>query len=121
MPKRKRKGMGRWRQGVMGFVRPALLLMLSQNEAHGYSLLDNLTEFGFNPDRVDPSMIYRTLREMEDLGLVESRLGEESLGPQRRIYRVMPEGREYLDVLVLDLRRRRDEINTLLEAYDRVQ
>ncbi len=56
-------GGGRRRQGVMGFLRPALLFLLTRENAHGYSLLDGLTEFGFNPDRIDPSLLYRTLRE----------------------------------------------------------
>lgn len=118
MPDGKGTGMGRWQMGVMGFVRPALLFMLMENESHGYSLLDGLSEFGFNPERVDPSLIYRTLREMEEFGFVASRLGEESLGPQRRIYRILPEGEEYLVELIESIRQRRDEMNNLLEAYD---
>ena len=86
MQEGKGRGMGRWQMGVMGFVRPALLFMLMREESHGYSLLDGLAEFGFNPDRVDPSLIYRALREMEEFGFVASRLGDESLGPQRRVY-----------------------------------
>jgi DNA-binding PadR family transcriptional regulator len=104
--------------GVMGFVRPALLFMLSREEAHGYSLLDGLAEFGFDPDRVDPSLIYRTLREMEEFGFVSSRLGEESLGPQRRVYQIIPEGEAYLAELIESIRHRRDEMNNLLKAYD---
>ncbi|MBE9524009.1 MAG: helix-turn-helix transcriptional regulator [Chloroflexi bacterium] len=113
-----RRGRGRSRQGVMGFLRPALLFMLARENSHGYSLLDGLAEFGFNPDRVDPSMVYRTLKEMEEFGLVSSRLGEESLGPQRRIYQILPEGEPHLVEMIRSLRLRRDEIDSLLQAYD---
>ena len=113
-----RRGRGRSRQGVMGFLRPALLFMVTREKAHGYSLLDGLTEFGFSPDRVDPSMIYRTLKEMEELGLLTSQLGEESLGPQRRVYQILPQGEAYLAELIIGLRRRRDEIDSLISAYD---
>jgi DNA-binding PadR family transcriptional regulator len=113
-----RKGRGRRRQGVMGFLRPALLFMLVRENAHGYSLLDGLAEFGFSPGRVDPSMIYRVLKEMEEFGLVSSHLGEESLGPQRRIYKILPEGEPYLVELIKGLRLRRNEIDSLLQAYD---
>ena len=67
-----RKGRRR-RQRVMRFLQPCLLLMLARGEAHGYSLIDELAEFGFNPDRLDPSLIYRALREMEADRLVSSR------------------------------------------------
>jgi len=120
MPNERRlgRGRGRRRQGVLGFLRPALLFMLARENLHGYSLLDGLGEFGFNPDRVDPSLIYRTLKQMEECGWVTSRLGEESLGPQRRIYQISPEGEEYLAELVDGLRRRRDEIDSLIQAYN---
>jgi hypothetical protein len=42
------KGRRRRHQGVMGFLRPVLLFLLTRENAHGYSLLDGLTEFGFN-------------------------------------------------------------------------
>ena len=108
----------RRRQGVMGFLRPALLFLLSRENAHGYSLLDGLTEFGFNPKQLDPSLVYRTLREMEESGWVASHIGEESRGPQRRVYQLLPEGKTYLAELVDGLRCRRDEINNLLKTYD---
>jgi len=111
-------GKGRRRQGVMGFLRPALLFLLTRENAHGYSLLDGLTEFGFNPKQIDPSLLYRTLREMEEAGWVSSNIGEESRGPQRRVYQLQPEGKTYLSELIDGLRRRRDEINILLQTYD---
>ena len=112
------KGRRRRHQGVMGFLRPVLLFLLTRENAHGYSLLDGLTEFGFNSNRLDPSLVYRTLREMEESGWIASHIGEESRGPQRRVYQLQPEGKTYLAELVDGLRRRRDEINNLLQTYD---
>ncbi len=112
------RGRGQRRQGVMGFLRPALLFLLTRENTHGYSLLDGLNEFGFNAKRLDPSLMYRTLRDMEEAGWVSSHLGEESRGPQRRVYQLLPEGKTYLAELVGGLRRRRDEIDNLLQTYD---
>lgn len=112
------KGKKRRHYGVMGFLRPVLLFLLTRENAHGYSLLDGLTEFGFNSNRLDPSLVYRTLREMEESGWIASHIGEESRGPQRRVYQLQPEGKTYLAELVNGLRRRRDEINNLLQTYD---
>jgi DNA-binding PadR family transcriptional regulator len=112
------KGRRRQHQGVMGFLRPVLLFLLSRENAHGYSLLDGLREFGFNSKPLDPSLVYRTLREMEESGWIASYIGEESRGPQRRVYQLLPEGKNYLAELIGGLRIRRDEINNLLKTYD---
>lgn len=114
------RGRGRKRRRrMMGFLQPCLLLMLHREDAHGYNLLNGLDEFGLNPEAHDPSMIYRALRDMEAAGWITSYEGEESLGPQRRVYRLTEEGRRYLDVWVKDLHRAKREIGLLLEAYER--
>jgi len=94
--------------------------MLHRGEAHGYSLLNGLGEFGFNLDRLDPSLVYRALREMEATSLVASEWADESLGPQRRVYRISQEGEQALAQWVADLRRTRQEIDHLLAAYEKV-
>jgi len=120
MPEERKSSKGRRRrhQGVMGFLRPVLLFLLSRENAHGYSLLDGLREFGFNSKPLDPSLVYRTLREMEESGWIASYIGEESRGPQRRVYQLQPEGKTYLTELIGGLRRRRGEIDNLLQTYD---
>ena len=114
------RGGGRGRRRVMSFLQPCLLVMLHRAEAHGYSLLNGLGEFGFNLDRLDPSLVYRALREMEAASLVTSEWGDESLGPQRRVYQITEEGEQALAQWVADLRRTRQEIDHLLAAYEQV-
>ena len=104
----------------MSFLQPCLLVMLHQEEAHGYGLLNGLGKFGFNLDRLDPSLVYRALREMEAATLITSEWAEESLGPQRRVYCITEEGERALTQWVTDLRRTRQEIDHLLAAYERV-
>ena len=116
------RGRGRKRrQRVMSFLQPCLLLMLARGEAHGYSLLEGIEEFGFNRDRFDPSLMYRALRIMEEAGWVSSRWGEESQGPKRRVYQILPEGEAHLSEWITDLRRTRIEIDALLTAYEIVE
>lgn len=107
------------RRRVMRFLQPCLLTMLQREETHGYDLMNGLDEFGFDPDQLDPSLVYRALREMEADGLVSSQWGEESLGPQRRIYGITDDGIRSLDIWIEDLRRTRDEIDTLLAAREK--
>ena len=115
------RGKGR-RRRVMSFLQPCLLVMLHRGEAHGYSLLNGLDEFGFNPGQKDPSLLYRALRDMEEIGLVTSEWDQDSsLGPQRRVYQITPEGEEYLTDWVADLHRTRQEIDALIAAYEQVE
>jgi len=111
------RGFGR-RRRIISFLQPCLLVLLRRDQAHGYSLLNDLAEFGFDPEWLDPSLVYRALREMEALGLVTSEWSDESLGPQRRVYRITPAGEEYLAHWIADLRQTRREIDALLTAYD---
>ena len=107
----------RRRQRVMSFLQPCLLLLLTRDEAHGYSLIDGLDEFGFERQRFDPSLVYRALREMEDSGWVTSRWDDDSQGPRRRVYQILPQGDAFLAEWIADLRRTRAEIDRLLASY----
>jgi DNA-binding PadR family transcriptional regulator len=105
----------------MSFLQPCLLVLLRRGPAHGYSLLDDLAEFGFPPGQKDPSLVYRALRDMEDQGLVVSEWDPESLGPQRRVYRISNDGEGHLKAWIADLRRTRQEIDTLIRAHERME
>lgn len=111
-----RGGRGR-RQRVMSFLQPCLLLLLAREQAHGYSLLDGLEEFGFDRGQLDPSLLYRALRDLESADWVESYWDDDSQGPRRRVYRLLPAGEDYLAQWVADLRQTRAEIDRLLKAY----
>jgi PadR family transcriptional regulator, regulatory protein PadR len=100
------------------YLLPALLLCLKRGEAHGYKLLNDLEEFGLSFDLVDASMIYRTLRQLEKDGLVTSHPGEQSMGPQRRIYTVTAEGESYLEMWIEELKRNRRQLDLFLQAYE---
>lgn len=102
----------------MQFLQPCLLLLLQRNEGHGYGLLGELERFGFHPERLDSTLVYRALREMEEAELVKSRWEEESQGPRRRVYSILPEGREHLAAWMEELRRSRDEIDRLITEYE---
>jgi len=93
-----------------------LLLLLHHEPAHGYTLLEGVGEFGL--DRMDPSSIYRMLRDMEDRGWVTSTWDEqESLGPPRRVYRITDAGDEVLAVWIQDLDETRKLLNRLVSRY----
>jgi DNA-binding PadR family transcriptional regulator len=115
-------GKGRRRgQRKMFFLQSCLLVLLHREPGYGYSLMDGLQEFGFQPDQMDISIIYRALRSLEEDGLVSDTWDDNSLGPQRRVYTLTPQGQETLAEWIENLRQRRKEIEALEKAYDAVK
>lgn len=76
------------------FLRPCLLLLLREQPAHGYDLLERLRPLGFNRD--DPGRLYRALRTLESDGLVRSVWEKSATGPDRRMYELTRAGMEEL-------------------------
>jgi len=112
---RGRGGRGRARRAVR-MLEPALLLLLHYGPAHGYSLLEKLKEFGLGD--LDPSMVYRALRDMEEKGWVVSTWDEkQAQGPPRRVYRLTALGDEVLGGHTQGLLQARGMIDRLLDAY----
>lgn len=99
------------------FVQPSLLLLLQRREGHGYALMEELKQSGLADDSLNPSVVYRSLREMEERGWVTSRWNTQGSGPSRRVYRVTPQGEEYLRNWTGGLGEMRDTLDRFLEAY----
>jgi PadR family transcriptional regulator PadR len=100
------------------FLEPTLLLLLHHSPAHGYTLLDDLGEFGL--ENMDPSAVYRALREMEARGWITSTWDEEQTqGPPRRVYRLAALGDEVLSWWIQDLEETRRMVDHVLGVYTR--
>ncbi len=97
------------------WVQPFLLLSLDQWQSHGYELIRRLTLFGF--ETVDPGGVYRTLRQLERDGLLESDWDTENGGPARRRYALTDAGRTYLDGWAGALRGYQHMLETFFSTY----
>lgn len=97
------------------------LLCEEQKECHGYSLAEKLKAFGFTDEELNISTLYRTLRQMEQNDWVHSHWESSGQGPQRRVYSITANGRKALDEWVVVLRRRRELLGKLLNAYEQLQ
>jgi PadR family transcriptional regulator, regulatory protein PadR len=119
------RGCGRGRGGgrrKMFFLESCLLVLLHREPGYGYSLMNGLEDFGYQPEEMDISILYRALRDLEAAGFVSGSWDEEkSLGPQRRMYTITPEGESALAEWVEALRQSRREIEKLEAAYDAVK
>jgi len=97
------------------FLRPCLLLLLREQPAHGYDLLERLAAFGF--ERSDPGGLYRGLRQLEQEGLVRSVWQQSSSGPDRRTYELTRSGMEELHASVIGLIVTREILDAFVSRY----
>lgn len=97
------------------FLRPAILLLLREEPAHGYDLIERLHPLGVT--RADPGGLYRALRALEDEGLVRSSWEPSMTGPERRIYEITRAGGEELHRLAAALEAGRNRLDAFLSRY----
>lgn len=115
--RRRRKGRGRKRRGGLYLLEPVLLVALRHSAAHGYSLLREIEDFGFVA--LDPSIVYRVLRQMELDGWVTSSWDRDrTQGPPRRVYMLSQLGEEVLDEWIEELRNVNEKTGRLLENIE---
>jgi len=118
MPRHRWRG-GRRRRGPLlrGFMEPCLLLLLHRGPGYGYDLAQGLDELGIR--EVDPSLVYRMLRGLEEQGLVISRWDtDSSSGPARRVYSLTDLGDRALLEWVAELRETDRVLHAFVQAYE---
>jgi PadR family transcriptional regulator, regulatory protein PadR len=112
-------GPGTWRvhARLERFSEPAVLLLLRDNPAHGYELLEQLPEL-MPGDRADMGNLYRILRSLEREGLVSSSWDDEAPGPSKRVYELTDSGRKVLDLWVGAFKKVEQQISKFTERYE---
>lgn len=120
-----RGGGGCGRRGGRGggggsLLEPAILAALATQTAHGYDLRTSVEDLTRGFLAVDPGGLYRTLRRMEDDGLVASAWTDGEHGPQRRTYRITDDGHEVLGFWLGRLEGRKRALDGLIQAISRL-
>ena len=78
-------------------MEPFVLVLLAGGGAHGYAITAQLEEMGITGGPVDIGQVYRTLRDLEQAGMVTSTWSAEPVGPQRRDYQLTDAGYVAID------------------------
>lgn len=97
-----------------------LLLALAERPAYGYGLKRTLADLDLDLDLPDLGRIYRTLRSMEERGLVASRWDTGGSGPARRTYDLTAAGGDRLQAQAAAARRSRRALTRFLGRYERL-
>lgn len=90
-------------------VRLCLLVLLHERPSYGYELRASLQSIGF--DAATAGRVYRALRWLESLALVEPGWEVTTTGPARRVYRLSAAGTDLLEAVGPDVRRRAHHID----------
>ena len=89
------------------FIQPSILLLLNEEPMHGFSILKKLYKSDvMDYSSIDPTGLYRTLKKMEESGLLTSRI----------VYEITDEGRVCLVFWRATLLDYRDRIDRLARA-----
>lgn len=83
------------------YLRPCLLLLLTQGASHGYELLEAVRNLGLHA--AEAGGLYRSLRAMDDEGVVRSWWEPSETGPARRTYAITAAGRRALREHVVEI------------------
>ena len=94
---------------------PVILLTLREWNSYGYELMERTAAFGF--EAMNPGTLYRTLRQMEKEGVVESKWETSKGGPARRMYSITDAGRAYLDFWAEALEQYKRNMDTFFRLY----
>ena len=95
------------------FLTACVLLLLKEAPAHGYELLQRLHNFDMGHDT---GRLYRTLRALEEEGLVRSGW-ETGNGHERRSYVLTPAGNAWLESCVNHVEGHRRTLDRFASRY----
>jgi len=101
-------------------LQPTLLLLLAEGDSHGYELMDQIGPIGFDTEYLDSSILYRDLRDMEEIGLIQSTWDDDSKGPKRRVYQIQKEGLDKLEQWMDSLNHVKEQIEMLHKRYQKL-
>lgn len=94
---------------------PVILLALREWNSYGYELMERSAAFGF--ETMNPGTLYRTLRQMENDGVVESTWETSKGGPARRMYSITDAGEAYLDFWAQALEQYQRNMDAFFRLY----
>ena len=101
----------------INLLTPLLLMSLRQWNSYGYELMEKTAAFW--EEALNPGTLYRTLRQMEKNGDIESTWETSENGPARRMYSITDAGEEYLDLWIASLEQCHRNMDAFLRLYHR--
>lgn len=100
-------------------IQPSILIIIERlGECHGYVILQELEKV--ERDGIDKAGTYRTLKLMEERGLIKSRWSGEGGDPPKKIFSMAEEGYLCLQNWVETLEQYQAKLNSIINEAQRV-
>jgi len=78
-------------------LQPSILTILAEQNAHGYMIIQELERRNaLEEEKVDNTGVYRTLKTLEDRGMVKFEWVTDEAGPAKKSYMITEQGIECL-------------------------
>lgn len=102
-------------------IQPLILINLAHEDLYGYKIVQLIAESPmFNGSKPDGTGVYRSLKAMEQRGLVVSSWSLADAGPAKRIYRITSDGVECFSHWITTLAEYRQTLGMILEEAQKV-
>lgn len=96
-------------------IQPGLLTLLARQRFHGYRLLSELEQrVWMGGEGIDKAGVYRTLKSLEQRGLVSSSWDLPGEGPAKKTYEITDRGRACLALWIETLEEYRDRLREVI-------
>lgn len=103
-------------------VEPVVLLAVQQHPGgHGYDLIQHVHKLAMTDSEIEPGAVYRSLRQLENNGMVISTWDTTAPGPAKRLYAITEDGEIHLHEWAQLIAKRRQEMDKFLEEFHRTE
>lgn len=95
-----------------------LLLFLTEQDAHGGALWNQISAIMPDHWEIDSGAVYRVLRDLEERGCVTSYWNTDDAGPAKRLYHLTETGQRELHLWYEDIKIRKRNLELFIQKYD---
>lgn len=96
-----------------------LLRIIYEKPSYGYEIIGNIKKITVTKHKIKTGTAYTLLRRMEKRGLVKSVWKENEPKPDKRVYTITREGKEYLKIWLEFIIQRKKIITKLVSFYNK--
>lgn len=100
---------------IRGHLDAIILRLIYEKDCYGYEIANEINKRTNNKFQIKEATLYAVFQRLVKKELIESYLGDISLGGRRRYYRITNLGRAYLYEEIRNWHNARDIINIFME------
>jgi PadR family transcriptional regulator PadR len=101
---------------IRGHLDAIILRLIYEKDCYGYEIANEIIDRTNNEFQIKEATLYAVFQRLVKKELIESYLGDISLGGRRRYYRITNLGRAYLNEEIRNWHNARDIINIFMEG-----